>query len=293
METSENKKQEEKNIVEKSILEKEKEDMMCGNPFLFQEDKKQDIIYSIEDFYVQYKENYIKFEDVVRSDEFSSIEKKKIINNQLNIWQKDAEKEIYKVFKESKDAVLRCRRKKLNKMSFKYFFMLSLGIIIPIVLLLNVIPIIDFTKQYYIISAVGLIVVSMIGLIFAIIQNHLQNKFSHTYNKHMRMHEKFSKLIYKKLKKVCKVVKKYYTKNFEEQMFTKDSLELEKISYVSEKLNLLKESTLDMHEQYTKVINKKKNSSGLYIMAAILSYFASISSIIGFVVILIINLIKK
>lgn len=293
METSENKKQEEKNIVEKSISEKEREDIMCGNPFLFKEDKKQDIIYSIEDFYVQYKDNYIKFEDVVRSDEFSSLEKKKIINNQLSIWQKAAEKEIYKVFKESKDAVLRCRRNKLNKMGFKYFFMLFLGIIIPVVLLLNIIPIIDFTNQYCVISGVGIIVLSMTGLVCTIVQNHLQNKFARCFHKHMRTHEKLSKSIYKKLKKNCKIVKKYYTKNFEEQMFTKDSLELEKISYVSDKLSLLQESTTDIHQQYTKVMNKGKGISGLYIIAAILSYFVSISSIVGLIVTLIINLINK
>ena len=76
-------------------------------------------------------------------------------------------------------------------------------------------------------------------------------------------------------------------------MFTKDSLELEKISYVSDKLSLLQESTTDIHQQYTKVMNKRKGVSGLYIISAILSYFVSISSIVGLIVTLIINLINK
>lgn len=283
---------EEKVESHKKIVEKQLEDKMCQNPFLFISDNDDCSLLVIEDFYIKYKDEYIKFENVIRFDEFTIAEKKKIIKSQVALWKKSAEKEIYKTLKESKETILRCNKNELSSLSFRYLIQLSLGIIIPIVLFLKIIPGIGLDSQYHVIAAIAMIVLSVIGIVFTIIQNGLKRKFAKCLAKHKKLHNKVKKPIKRKLSKNCNYVKKYYLKNLKNDMFMHDAIDLEEINYVGNKLSLIKSSTATLEEQYLRLA-LKKHKGAFYIFAVLIAYLVPLLGV-GYVLYkLVLNLIQR
>lgn len=278
-------------LIVKPIVKKQEEDKMYTNPFLFTMEEND--LYSLEDFYIKYNENYVKFEDFVRNDTITDHERKQVIGEQIVNWKKDVEQLIFSVFKESKDAVFRCRKGVVSKLNFKTYFLLILGIIIPSVLLLDLIPIIAFPNEYYKWGAIVMIALSCIGIILGIVYNHSRRKFFNVLAKHKSLHQKYSRQIFKKLKKTCKYVKKYYTKNFKKQILTKEPLPIEKINEIGEKLANLSNSTANIHDAYTKLFNKRNNSSFCYVLTKLLAHFTFIVSFLVLVALLIMNILKK
>lgn len=276
----------------KSVEQKRLDDLACSNPFLFNLKDNPNTLFVIEDFYIQYKEHYIKFEELIRSDLIVLKDKKKAINNQISEWEKNTESKIYDVFKESKAVISRCRINKISKIGFKYYFMLMIGIVIPILLILNIIPVISFMEEYYYTFAYSVIGVSLIGLLIAISKERKRMMFLITLNKHKRNHEFLSRQLFKKLSKISKKIKKYYVKNLNDEIFIKDPLLIENINYVGNKLEIFNKSVKELDELNTKIANtlRKKTSRRLVIF---ISYLTSTISIIYILIMLVMNLIEK
>lgn len=277
----------------KSVLDRERENQMCENPFLFNTEDSNKMLIFFEDFYVKYKEKYILLEDVIRSDQFSPFEKKKILNNQLLVWKKDAERGIFESLKNSKECLLRCKKSNFKSIGPKCFVFLIIGIIIPILILMNIIPIVLFEKQYINMGCYGVIILSITGILFAIVQNYSGKKFESSFGKNKRLYNRIKKSIYKKLSKNCKFIKKYYFKDINKKLFLKESISLEKINDVSKQLLLLKKSSAELEKQYNKLINKNNNRSLYYVLAIISTVIVSITSIGYLILVLVMNIIQK
>lgn len=275
------------------IPDKDVGDLINSNPFLFDANKSLDTIYVVEDFYVKYNDNYVKFEDVVRTEKISKHDKRKIISNQIAIWEQEAEEEIYKVFNDSRETIMKCRKNKLKKFSFLYYFLLSIGIIIAVLCFFKVIPPISFIGEYYKLFALILTSISVIGFILALTRARLQIKFTNVFAKHKRTHERLNREIFRKLSKNAKLIKKYYTKNFEEKKYTKDPLEIEKVDYVYKKLTAFQSSMLKVNQLNNKLKNKSSKFSIGQQIAIILSYITSSVGVLYIIVSLIVYIIES
>ena len=277
----------------KKIVQKELENLLCGNPFLFTKKDYSDFIYSIEDFNVKYDGEYFRFEEIIRTTSLTKKDKRKIITNQLNDWELDTENEILKGFKKSKDIIAKCDLNKHIKYKFKYYIQFFLAFVFSVIMFLKVLPIPSFMENYYLLISGVNMILCIIGVIAAILQGRLTKKFVSIKSKHIRHHEKLSKKIYKILSKSLKKIKKYYINNISNELFLKDPLKLEDINNVGKKLDVFIASTNTLEELYVKMLNKNQKKSFGHKLSIMLSYLTFFTSSICILIILITFIIEK
>ncbi len=282
------------NSLEEAKIENiEINDELYINPFLFQINAfNSNYITSVENFYIKLNDSSLTFGNIVRNDSYSKKEKKKMIKNTINHWIEDANREIDKVFLNSDETIKLGKQNKLLKVKFINIILLLIGIIIPIILLLNIIPIINFTGKIYIISASSLIMLSILGIVFSIVQARKYKSFMNKINEHNQLHRKFYKKIRKRFKRNKKRIIKYYKKGFKKNKFLKDPLDIKEVQLGGEMLLQIKESSKDIQNSYKTILEQKSRNNFCYYIAKLLSYITSMISGGYIVVMLIIHILK-
>lgn len=276
------------------VISKEANDELYKNPFLYQSTPfTVRYISTVEDYYLNVNEGHYKFGEILRSNNFTKKEKRKYFNKQLKVWKKDTKNQINKIFKDSKENIKIGKKQNYVNVGGGNYFLLLLGLILPIVLLLNVIPTITFDKSLYKIIAIFLIVFSIFGLVLSFKQNKKHRNHKAKIAKHKRLHEKYFRKIKRSFEKSYLKLKKYYNKGYKNNSFKKVPLEISKVQIGMDKLNYIKKSSDDILKESQIIIKENEGFKLAYSIAILLSYVTPLVSGGYIVFMLLLNLYNK
>lgn len=280
-------------LNEDTVQAKDLQDELYGNPFLVKLNVfNRNYISTIEDFYLKVGDNYFTFGSILRGSCFNKREKKKIIKNQIKYWIDEADEEIKSTLNGSKETISIGYNNNFVKVNFIYQFLLSLGIIIPIVLLLNVIPIFDCSNKVYLYVGIGVIVLSILGLLLSIFQNQNNRNFKKNVDDHRKLHNQFSSKIVKKFNKNKRRLKWYYSFGYKENKFNRAQYPISKVQIGGDKLSQIQISSQDIDKKSKTLISKKEIPNFKYYVSIILAYLCAGICITYILVNVIIYLIK-
>lgn len=272
------------------LLDKE----LYKNPFLFNcnLEHRIDINISIESFYITHNSKSCTFESIVRSDYYSSREKKKIINKIIKNWGTEINNKIDETLIKSKELI-----KSANKYEFKtlnpvHKLLLIIGLILPILLLYGVISFIDCSHFIYKIIGISLIGLSLIGYILGYMQSRIERNFRYNVDKHCKLTKINSKKLQQKFKKNKRILKKYYNNGYIHNQFSKDPLLIEEIQIGVDKLIEIEESMENLNANYKAILKNKDKPNFSYKIAAALSYILPLISG-GYIVIMLLIYVFK
>lgn len=280
-------------LEEDTVQAKDLKDELYSNPFLVRLNVfNRNYITNIEDFYIQIGDNYFTFGSIIRGSSFSKREKKKIAKNQIKYWIDEAEDEIESTIKGSKETISIGYTNNYLKIKFIHQFLLGLGIIIPIILLLNIIPIFNCKNNICIFVGIGIILLSIIGLILTILQNLKSKNYKNKIDEHKRIHNQYSSKIIRKFKRNKRRLSMYYSFGYSSNRFKKNPYPITKVQISADKLKQIQKSSQEIDKQSKLLLNKKEVPNFKYYVSIVLSYLCCGTCVTYILVNIIIYMIK-
>lgn len=277
-----------------SMEEKELNEKLYVSPFIYQINHySENSNLTVEDFYLSYNKKYVKIGEIVRTQALTQHEKKRILKNGFEKWHRSNEKEIYKIFRDSRDTILSTKNKEFKKIKLKHYLFLTFSLVAMASLFLGIFSYIDFSNKFHRACGAVVLLISLVGFVLSMIQNNLGKKFKRLVKEHKLKHNKYNKLLFKKEFKVYKKIKKYYMKNYEENVFTAKPLLLNKLNITDEEIKFITDSSKNIKQQYANIVNSKSKFNVCYLLAVIFSYTSFIASVSYILLMLIYNAIQK
>lgn len=249
------------------------------NPFLCELNTyDSDLEINIERFCLMNNGQTCTVSSIVHSDYYNKKQKKKILKTQFNKWIDEAKSKIDRINVLSKNTINVSKKCSFKTVNLLNKVLLFTGIVLPIVLLLNVIPFINFTSKIHIICAIIVIVLSIVGLIFCFFQNRKKRIYDEKIYQHKKNHITNLKRIKKDFKNKSKKLICYYSKGYKNNQFIKKPLRIEYIQININKLLKVENSISEIQKYHNKEKNNKVVSGLSYNIAVCLSYFVTIIS---------------
>ena len=265
------------------LLDKE----LYKNPFLFNLniDYKIDLSVSVESFYIKHNSKDCTFESLIRSDYYSTREKKKIINKIIKEWGLEINNKIDETLINNKELVKKANKYEFKTLSFTHKFLLLLGLILPLLVLYNVISFINTNHIIYKIFGICLIVLALFGYILGFMQSRIERNFRNSVDKHCRLVKVNSKKLQQKFKKNKRLLKKYYNSGYIHDQFMKEPLSIDEVQIGGNKLIEIEESMEKLKANYQAILDNTNKPNLNYKIAVLLSYFLPLFSG-GFIIIM-------
>lgn len=247
------------------------------NPFLCEIDiNNSDLTLNVEDLYIMNNNSSCTFASIIRSDYYSKKEKKKIANKQFKKWEEIIAIKLNDLFKKSSSILQLSKKCEFAQINLLNKFLLIIGIIIPIILLLNWIPFINFDNKICKLMAISIICLSILGFICCYLFEQKKHIYNNKLSKHKSIHKKLKRVL-KKFKTNKKLLEKYYKSGYKNNQFMKQPLPIKFVNIDEDNLYTI-ENSIDEMQKYLNTNDNNKISSISYYIATWLSYIVSITS---------------
>lgn len=268
-------------------------EVLYTNPFLFNIEKSNGCyVSSIEDFYLQDKNQTYNMGLVLRSGELRKGTRNKIVKKNFKRWKKEIKDRLNFVFRNANNKINEANSTKVIGVHFINKLLLLISMVICVLLLTNVIKVINPLNKVLKIITIIVFSISMIGLILSTIQDCRNHSYKNSIKVHKSKMNKYEKEVEKAFKNKYSKAYKYYKKGMRKQIFNNAPLTMDQIVIGGDKIDYIEKSTIIVNDKYMKNIIKKDGFYLTYQVPIILSYVLSILSGGYLIVELIIALIK-
>lgn len=268
-------------------------EVLYTNPFLFNIERSNGCyVSSIEDFYLQDKNQTYNMGLILRNGEFKKSTRNKIVKRNFKRWKKEINDRLQFVLRNANYKIKEANNCEIIGVKFVNKFLLLMSIVICILLLCHVIKIINPLNQTFKIIAIIIIALSSLGLILSIIQDVRNSNYKDNIKTHQSKMNKYEKEVKKAFKKNYQKSYNYYKKGMKHLIFNNAPLTIDQIVIGGDKIDYIEKSTIIVNDKFMKNIIKKDGFYMTYQVPIILSYMLSVLSG-GYVIVeLVILLIK-
>lgn len=278
-------------LANNQLIKEKMSQELFYNPFLCEINiDNSDIILNVEDLYIMNNNSSCTFASIIQSDYYTKREKKKIVKKQIKKWKNDVAIKLNELFKKSTSILQISKKADFLEVNFLNKFLLLIGIVIPVILLLNCLPFISFDNKINKICAVIIIFLSLLGFVFCYFQNKQKRIYIDKISNHKVIHKRIKEIL-RKFKKNSNLLEKYYKSGYKNNQFIKQPLPIKFVQIDEDNLQIIENSIDDIQKYYNTNENNKVSSFSYY-MAKFLSYFVSITSGGYIVIMLLVYLFK-
>ncbi len=267
---------------------------LLENPFLYQDNAVfQKYILSIEDFKINHKRRTYPMGSILRTTEFSTSKRKKVIKKNLKSWKKEANTKIENIFKEAQESLENVKLIDLDNINILKFILLLIGMALPVLLILNIIPFVPKLTDYFLYGAYAIAGLSTLSFIIALVhwftiiaRKRLQRKETKTFGK-------YKAELRKEFKQKSRKTEKYYKKIVGKKKIKKSPYPIAKTAVDLKKLDHLVKMTVEMNKRTLSNINAKKKSKFTYSFPSFNAWVCSVIAVAYTLGMMIYELINK
>jgi len=279
-------------VISPEELPKKIEESLHLNPFLsITNIQIQSNIESIEEFYIKYKNEELQLKDVIRDDSISKKVKKQLLKKQFKLWKNDAVITLTDVTMENEKQFLKSKPEKFKVIKSINIFYLVLTIVLTLFLIIDIFNFINKNILTGTIFASTLIL-STISIVLTIIQKNKIKRYENNIQNHFQSIKKYSTKITKNIIKKYRKLKKYYSKNYHNNMFMKKPYEINKLVIDMNQFKKLKNDNNDILKDYELIIKENKGFNIYYHFPLFMSYFLMILNV-GYIIIMLLIYLYK
>ena len=263
---------EKENQISSEDLPKEINKILHTNPFLLTSNRNiTSYIEIIEEFYITYQENEYTIESIVRDETKTKKWKKKLLIKNYRQWKKEALIILKNKNKTKREKFLTDNSERYKTIKAANIFYLLLSSALSALMFFDLLEFVSKNKVTTI-SFWITIIISAISLFFTILQSNKNKRYENIVNDYFEKQEKIVNKNIKAIKRNYRKLKKYYSKNYINNVFESKSYDIKNVIIDMSKLDSLEKDNKFLKDSYQKILKENKGFNIFYHLPCVMSY---------------------